>query len=113
MYGLAISFAYFVVSFLKISTVKKKIPTMGSSSTLTGGVLAPDIQKIIYYLTIASINVLNFKTFDLKYIVLGTIANNFVLYHCVKEIVNFITTWQPLEFYTANYIHHQFMLRCN
>ena len=35
------------------------------------------------------INALNFEIIGLKLFKLGTIAHNFILYHCVKETINF------------------------
>ena len=57
-----------------------------------GGIIIMVSQYIqdLYIISLKlQINVLNFKMIGLKQIVLGRIARNFILYHCVKEIKNF------------------------
>ena len=90
IYGLAISFAYFEVFFLKILTVKNFSPR-GVTSPPRGRDIAPIYTKNLYDLTIAIIKkCFEFQNDWLKIgSLLGTITRNFVLYHCVKGIDNF------------------------
>ena len=76
---------------LKIPTLKKFSPGgMLHSPYGEGKVLPPVCTKIICDFTIAITNkYFKFQNDWLKLIPVGTIARNFVLYHCVKEIKKF------------------------
>ena len=82
-------FAYFETFFLNMPGLKNLLKGAYFPSP-TGSCIAPTHTTIIYYLTIDIINALNFKMINLKLSELGTsIARNFVLYCCIKEIENF------------------------